>query len=56
MRPYVMYTPCATSLRGKPDNIITFTQFEEGNSPSEKNHHPKLVTMQKSVNNPITIQ
>ena len=30
MRPDVTYTPCATSSRGKTDNIITFAQFEEG--------------------------
>ena len=35
MRPSVTYTPCATSLREQTGNIITFTQFEEGNSPSE---------------------
>ena len=29
--PSVTYTPCATSSRGKPGNIIMFTQFEEGN-------------------------
>ena len=27
----VTYTPCATSLRGKTGDIITFAQFEEGN-------------------------
>ena len=27
----VTYTPCATSLRKKTGDIITFTQFEEGN-------------------------
>ena len=31
MRPAVTYTPCATSLRGKTGNTITFAQFEEGN-------------------------
>ena len=31
MRPAVTYTPYATSLREQTDNIITFTQFEEGN-------------------------
>ena len=31
MRPAVAYTPYATSSRGKLGNIITFTQFEEGN-------------------------
>ena len=31
MRPAVTYTPCATSLRKKTGDIITFAQFEEGN-------------------------
>ena len=31
MRPYVTYTPCATSLKEQPSNVITFSQFEEGN-------------------------
>ena len=31
MRSSVMYTPCATSLREQAGNIITFTQFGEGN-------------------------
>ena len=31
MRLYVMYKPCATYLRGKACNIITFAKFEEGN-------------------------
>ena len=35
MRPFVMYTPCATSSRGKTGDIITFTQFEEGYLLSE---------------------
>ena len=30
-RPALMYIPCATSPREKIGNIITFTQFEEGN-------------------------
>ena len=29
------YIPCATSLMGQIGNIITFTQFEEGNLSSE---------------------
>ena len=37
MCPSVTYTPCATSLRGETGNIITFTQFEERNSPSKIN-------------------
>ena len=31
MCPAVTYTPCATSLGGGTGNIITSTQFEEGN-------------------------
>ena len=31
MRLAVTYTPCATSLREQTGDIITFTQFEEGN-------------------------
>ena len=27
MRPYVAYTPCATSLREKTGDIITFCKF-----------------------------
>ena len=27
---YITYTPCATCLRGKTGNIITFSQFYEG--------------------------
>ena len=30
MRPAVTYTPYATSLREQTGDIITFTQFEEG--------------------------
>ena len=35
MCPYVTYTTCATSSKEKKVNIITFTQFEEGNLLSE---------------------
>ena len=35
MRLSVTYTPCATYLRGKTGNIITFAQFEEGGLLSE---------------------
>ena len=35
MRLSVTYTHCATSLREQTGNIITFTQFEEGNLLSE---------------------
>ena len=31
MRPAVTYKPCATSSREQTGDIITFTQFEEGN-------------------------
>ena len=37
MRPFVTYTPCATSLRGETSDIIAFAQFKEGNSPSGTN-------------------
>ena len=30
MRPAVMYTPYATSSKGKNGDVITFAQFEEG--------------------------
>ena len=35
MRPEVMYTPNATSLREQTGDVITFTQFEEGNILNE---------------------
>ena len=35
IHPAVMYTPCATSSREQTSNIITFTQFEEGNILNE---------------------
>ena len=35
VRPSVTYTPCATSLRGKTGDIITFAHFEEGDLSSE---------------------
>ena len=31
MHPEVTYTPYDTSLKEQTDNIITFSQFEEGN-------------------------
>ena len=31
MRPVVTYTPYGTSLRERTGDVITFTQFEEGN-------------------------
>ena len=35
MRPAVTYTPYATSSKEKTGDVITFTQFEEGNLLSE---------------------
>ena len=35
MRPEVTYTPYATSSREQTGNVITFTQFEEGNILTE---------------------
>ena len=35
MRPEVTYTPYATSSREQNGDIITFTQFEEGNILTE---------------------
>ena len=35
MCPDVSYTPCDTSSREQTSDIITFTQFEEGNLLSE---------------------
>ena len=35
MRPTVTYTPYATSLREQTGDLITFTQFEEGNILTE---------------------
>ena len=35
MRPSVTYTPYATSSKEQTGNVITFTQFEEGDLLSE---------------------
>ena len=35
MRPEVTYTPYATSSKEQTGDVITFTQFEEGNLISE---------------------
>ena len=35
MRPAVTYTPYATSSKEKTGDVITFTQFEEGNLLTE---------------------
>ena len=39
MRPSISYIPCATSSKEQTDNIITFTQFEEGNLVSETHNN-----------------
>ena len=50
MRPSVTYTPCAISSR-KTGDIITFTQFEEGNLLSET--HNDAESGDKSNDNAI---
>ena len=35
MSPYMTYTSCGMSSRGKTGNIITFAQFEQGDLLSE---------------------
>ena len=42
MRPSVIYTPCATSSRGKTGDIITFAQFEEGDFSSETRNDAEI--------------
>ena len=39
MHPDVTYTTCATSSREQTGDIITFTQFEEGNLVSETRNY-----------------
>ena len=39
MRPSRMYTPYATSSKGKIGDIIRFAQFEEGNIISETSNN-----------------
>ena len=39
MRPKVMYTPCATSSKEQPGDIITFPRFEEGNILTETHNN-----------------
>ena len=41
MRPFVTYKPCATSSREQTGDIITFTQFEEGNLLSKTHNDAK---------------
>ena len=35
MRPEVTYTPYVTSLKEKTGDVITFTQFDEGNTSTK---------------------
>ena len=63
VRPSVAYAPWATSSREQTGDIITFTQFEEVNSPSETNSpygekidNMKLVTMQRAATNLMKIK
>ena len=42
IRPSLTYAPCATSLRGKTGDIITLTQFEEGNLLSETRNDAEI--------------
>ena len=39
MRPEVTYTPYAMSSKEKTCNVITFTQFEEGNILTETRNY-----------------
>ena len=41
MRLAVTYTPCALSSREKTVDIITFTQFEEGNILTKTQNYAK---------------
>ena len=50
IRPSVTYTPYDTSSKEQNGDIIRFAQFEEGD------YYLKLVTMQKAVTKPMTIQ
>ena len=51
MGPSVTYTPYATSSKEQTGNIITFTQFEEGNLLSET--YEDAESDDKSDNNSI---
>ena len=42
MRPYVTYTPCDTSLREQTGDIITFTQFEEGDILTKSRNNAEI--------------
>ena len=54
MRLFVTYTYCATYLRGKTGDIITFAKFEEGNLLFETCEDKKSMT--KVVTNLMTIK
>ena len=41
MRPAVTYTPYATSSKEQTGDVITFTQFEEGNLLNETRNDTK---------------
>ena len=41
MRPEVTYTLYATSLKEQTGDVITFTQFEEGNILTETRNNPE---------------
>ena len=43
MRPAVMYTPYATSPKEQTGDVITFTQFEEGNIWTETRNDAESV-------------
>ena len=51
MRPEVTYTPYATSSKEQTDDVITFTQFEEGNILTETRNDAE--SGDKSDNEPI---
>ena len=42
IRPSVMYNPYATSLKEQTGNVITFTQFEEGNILTETRNDAEI--------------
>ena len=41
MRPEVTYTPYATPSKEQTGDVITFTQFEEGNILTETRNNPE---------------
>ena len=48
MRPVVTYTPYTTSLKEKTGDVITFTQFEEGNILTETHNNAEIGDESKS--------